>query len=431
MEKNKQTSADTGSLKQPWNANKVIFVAAISMLFVFVISGILWIISSLTSINLNNIFDDFAETLSFCLIKNPYNGEYGATSIYPPLAFLIFYPFALISKGAVNSYLNGDINIGELTKSPSFLISFLLFYAICLAIVLFLCAKISKFKGKKLAMLLIIVFCFSPLAFCFIRGNNIILALIFVLLFFYLKDSEKKSLREVANLCLAITITLKIYPAILLLIFLKDRRWLDILKTLLYSLILIFVPFLFISGGFKNLKEIWNNCIKFATTKVRKTSLTNISLDALSMKITNLFGLPTTFYSVLSIILRLGLIILTLVVFILAKNSRKKMQISALGLLTYELFAGVSYAYSLVFLIVPIIYYFMDFETFSKSDKVIYGLCFGVIAFPLWFAIYNFSIPQLFLIVLLIKIYVDLILEFKNNRSKTNEKSLHQEQEKN
>jgi len=44
----------------------------------------------------SRLFSDFAETLSYCISKNPYNGVDGIHSIYPPFAFLPFYLFALI-----------------------------------------------------------------------------------------------------------------------------------------------------------------------------------------------------------------------------------------------------------------------------------------------------------------------------------------------
>jgi len=312
------------------------------------------------------------------------------------------------------------MNLEALVKSPTYIVSFILFYAICLALVLFLTAKISKFKGKKLAWLLIIVATFAPVLYIFFRGNNIIAALIFVMLFFWLYNSEKRWQREIANLCLACAIAIKIYPIVIVLFFIKDRRFLDMLKTILYSLVLLSIPFLLIEGGFGNIKHIWENFTKFNSGEGRNEAWSNISFDSLASKIAEFFGLfgivTGGIYSILSKLFRFGMLITTIVVFILAKKSKKQMQSILLALLTYELFMGVSYAYTLSFLIVPLTMYLMDFENLSKLDKWFYGICFAVIAVPAQACFSFFFLSQIACASLLIKCYIDLINDFKENR---------------
>lgn len=399
---------------------KILFWAMIIMSVTFVAGLIVYVLTSW-----DYMFSDFAETLSYCIVKNPYTGEYGNPaihSIYPPFAFLPFYLFALICKPALVSYINGEITLAQLSSNASFIISFLLFYLICMAIVMLIVAKMSKFKGKKLVYLLVCTFCFAPFAYCLFRGNNIIFACILVMLFFSMYNSEKKWQREIANLCLAGAVAVKIYPALLLLFFIKDRRFLDLLKTLIYAGILIFIPFLLIEGGFKNIKEIWANFSRFNTGEGRDSAWTNIGFDGLASKIATLLHLPIV-HSILSKLLRFGSIIVTMVALILSKNTKYKMQPILITLLTYALFQGVSYAYTLTFLIIPLTIYFVEFENMSKLNKYYYGICYGLIALPFMAGIGFFFIAQLSAVCLLVKGYVDLYSEFiKNAKDKKKQK---------
>lgn len=399
---------------------KILFWAMIVMSVTFVTALIIYVLTSW-----GHMFSDFAETLSYCIVKNPYTGEYGNPaihSIYPPFAFLPFYLFALICKPALVSYINGEITLAQLSTNASFIISFLLFYIICMAIVMLIVAKMSKFKGKKLVYLLVCTFCFAPFAYCLFRGNNIIFACILVMLFFLMYNSEKRWQREIANLCLAGAVAIKIYPALLLLFFIKDRRFLDLLKTLIYAGILIFIPFLLIEGGFKNIKEIWANFSRFNTGEGRDASWTNIGFDGLASKIATLLHLPIV-HSILSKLLRFGSIIVTMVALILSKNTKYKMQPILIALLTYALFQGVSYAYTLTFLIIPVTLYLVEFENMSKINKYYYGICYSLIALPIMAGIGFFFIAQLSAVCLLVKGYIDLYGEFiKNAKDKKKQK---------
>ncbi len=371
-----------------------------------------------------HMFSDFAETLSYCLADNPYNGVNNMYAIYPPFAFLPFYLFALICKPSLTKYISGEMTLNQLSQDPSFIISFLLFYCICIAIVMLLSAKISKFKGKKLVYLLVSIFCFAPFAYCLFRGNNIIFACILVMLFFMMYNSQKRWQRELANLCIAGAIAVKIYPALLLLFFLKDRRFWDMFKSLLYAVALIFLPFLLINGGFKNIKEIWLNSTRFNGGEGRDMHLTNIGFDSLASKIANLLHLPVL-HSLLSKFFRFGSVIVTLIALILAKNSKLKMQPILITLLTYELFQGVSYGYTLTMLIVPILIYLVDFDILSKLDKYFYGICFAIIAFPLSASVSPlFIVVQLAAVSLLVKGYIDLFKEFNNNSKAKKQENL-------
>ena len=55
----------------------------------------------------NTLFSDFAETLAYASVPNAYNGAYGIRTFYPPLSFLIFWPFTLFCSGQLKAYVGG------------------------------------------------------------------------------------------------------------------------------------------------------------------------------------------------------------------------------------------------------------------------------------------------------------------------------------
>ncbi|MBR2467507.1 MAG: DUF2029 domain-containing protein [Clostridia bacterium] len=390
----------------------------------FILFTIRWMVDG-------QVFGDFAETLSFCLVKNPYNGETNnIMTIYPPFAFLPLILFALIAKKPISGYINGSITLTELCKEPLYILSFMLFHIICTGIILYVAIKITKFRGIKLAALITITLCFAPLLFTFFRANNIVLAIVFALLFFWLYDSEKRWQRELANLFLACCIGIKIYPALLLLYFIKDRRFMDMLKTFLYTLGILFVPFILIDGGFANIGELWNNFSQFSGEADRALSATNISIDSLASKISYLLlGTGTsTLQSIIGQVLKYGLILSTVFCMIVNKNSKLKIQPIILVLLTYNLFQSISYAYVFGYLIIPILFYIANIDKFSTFNKFFYGICFVLMGLPTYALFDWFILPQIVAIILAAKCVYDITSEFikqikSNKTQKTEEKN--------
>lgn len=410
---------------KPFNRDNMLklvcFVSVSAFLLVCLVSLIVGLTTT-TPINLagGNLFSDYAETLSYCIVQNPY-ADYGVHSIYPPFAFLIFYPFALICKGSLQEFLNIQQNVSweaacSFAKTqPMIVFSFVLYYIINIALILLVVAKMSKLKGLNLVYLLLTIFCFGPFIYCFGRGNVLITAALFGLLFFWLYNSDKRWQREIANLCLACAIAIKIYPAVLLLFFLKDRRFWDLLKTLLYAVVLLFLPFLLIQGGFNNISAIWHNFTHFNGGESRDMDWSNIGLDGLASKIAALFSLifgGANFgwmHSILSKIGRFGLVGFAIVLPFFSKKSELKMQVMLLPILAYILFQGVSYGYTMLFLLAPIIYFILNFDEFSNKDKIFYGTLYAIIAFQFFYFVNFFLIQAIALAVLAVKVIVDLI----------------------
>ena len=168
------------------------FIVGASGLCIYALIAI--IIACVAPQHLHVVIQGNLFTLSFAFVPNPYTGAYGGIrTFYPPLSFLILWPFTLFCSGKLNAYTIGEagskISLAELSADPGFICAFLLYFLINLAIVMYVAARMSKLKGKDLFYLLGLIVCCGPLVFEFVRANNTLTTFVFVLLFFYLRSS--------------------------------------------------------------------------------------------------------------------------------------------------------------------------------------------------------------------------------------------------
>lgn len=421
---------------------KIFFIASMIGLGVYIIVGItLALVSQNVNENIlyvftgNIPFSDFAETLSYAICPNPYTGEYGFNSIYPPLSFLIFYPFALICLGPLKEYIGGGISLDELSSNGLFIFSFILYYLINLAIIMYIFAKFTNLKGKNLFFLLGSVFAFGPLLFEFLRANNTLTTCILALLFFYLNSSEKRWKREVSYICLAGAICMKIYPALMIFYLIyKEKRWeklFSLLKTLGYALILIFIPFLFIEGGFSNILVLWNNFRGFSGTSAESVKdivsffeslgptqwTTNISIETVVFWFCQLLSVifggadMSVLHTLLSSLLRYGLLALAIILPFISFKSSKAKEFVLLAVATYLLFPGVCNGYCMTLMMIPFLFMIRDFDSMTYKDKIFHTVCYIIILNPFFYSFGVFLLSSIAVIVETVKAIVDIIAE--------------------
>lgn len=80
------------------------------------------------------------------------------------------------------------------------------------------------------------------------RGNSVALVTMIIALAFAWMDDESKVKREVALILIAVAAGIKIYPAILGLLYVKRKDWKKVIRLIIYGVIALFVPFIFFGG---------------------------------------------------------------------------------------------------------------------------------------------------------------------------------------
>ena len=200
--------------------------------------------------------------------RNPYTDP-DCLSNYPPFALLIAKFFALFGDYSSIEGLSARGVAMSVRSSAGGIISLVLFFLVLFIGNFFaLRGLLKKLRFSRRERLLIsVVFALSaPVLFLFQRANYLGFSLLFVLIFLDLYDSESKWLREVSYISLAMAFGVKLYPVVFGYLLLRDRRWLAVLRLVLYCLLFFFVPFLFFNGGVSNVGAFLHNVFAFSST---------------------------------------------------------------------------------------------------------------------------------------------------------------------
>ena len=164
---------------------------------------------------------------------------------YPPQAYVLFYLCDLISGRDVTTPWAMAVSVGLAAIGVA-----LLFYGLW-----------QMIDGKKnLRILLSAALALSaPALFAFERGNIILLCCVLCIWFLLGYRSQRPVIRELALLALAIAAALKIFPALLGLLLIRERAWKDAFRLILYGIAAVFLPFFCVEGGFSNLPLLIEN----------------------------------------------------------------------------------------------------------------------------------------------------------------------------
>lgn len=327
------------------NLKKYIFyITTLFGILIFIFSGLITrghSFYNLFSPDKKDYFMDF-----FNVLHGLFNGPYTYGSIYPSLPQLIYkillrlvpYDIAGKSPSVIRATQSGEI-------------VFLFYMLITLLIFFILLMEVKKgLKIEKYIFAFIILFS-APFLFQFERANIIFVALLFLMIFVFFKDSKNRIVREFALVSLAISGAIKFYPALFGLLLIKDRRYKDFFKISIYGLALFILPF-FMVGGISQLPILVKNV--FSTSDVTTNWGVGYAVN-IQNTIRILFGFLGDFGKNSIIIAR----ILSLVILVLGLVSafflRSKWKTVALLTLLMILTPVISYEYTLIFMLIPLI----------------------------------------------------------------------------
>jgi hypothetical protein len=104
----------------------------------------------------------------------------------------------------------------------------------------------TRFCKKNNFFLPIVAILSSPMLFLFDRGNLVIITLTLSALFVAGYRSSNNFIRHCSYICLALAASIKIYPAALGLLLLREKKWKHTVQCIIYGLIFCILPFLVI-----------------------------------------------------------------------------------------------------------------------------------------------------------------------------------------
>ncbi len=380
--------------------------------------------------NIKDWFMDFFNVNYFVVDMDPYVAK---GSSYPPLALLLAKLFSLCTNYSISPKFARETTGG--------IISLMVFFLIFFVTALILLRKVCKKHGVSIWGTFAIFtgfFVSAPILFAINRGNYLLLALMFSAIFIVYYKDERRWVRELSYVALAIAAGIKFYPAAFALLLLKEKRFVNFGQVALYSIFLVIFPFFAFKGGFvANVKSFCENLFSWTGDQppVDASNLTNTHSYDVSMK--NLFVMfcckvtgksPWALNSgVPNAGLAFGMLVaVAMAIATLFSNSYWR-RLSAIGLII-TLFPSVSGFYSVAFMLIPFTAFLLNEDTDKK--KLVYLIFYLILLCP--FSIGYFIKPKmcglqygytlmnwlqgLSMIAMAIMLFVEGVIEFVKDR---------------
>ena len=191
------------------------------------------------------------------------NITWDAMGCFPPLAYCLYY--VLYKLTTVKGYYPmQDIKAEDIPGA----LSVFTYYLIFTALLFFLAISVTGQKNRKRDVLIFTLLMFSAVFFGsgYMMGNSTMTVLGMLILGLRLRDGDTAFKREAGLFLLAASVAMKLYPAVFGLLYLKEKRYKELGRLILYSTILLLGPFVFF-GGIRGL-SYW---VKHITTTMHYT----------------------------------------------------------------------------------------------------------------------------------------------------------------
>lgn len=357
-----------------WEVSKCVFYV-LMLLFAMVVflAGMgfrdKWIVTMLydgTAGGKQKYFTDFTDIL--VPAGDPYTRvDTYYTSIYPPLI------------SAVMAVLQRFIPIGHMTSSMTIRNSQMgnliyLIWIIFWMIVLY--EMVLRYKAGKNAekILFFFVICSSyPMIDCLERGNVVFVAAICMAVYLYNYRSESFWLRQLAFFALSGAAGVKIYPAVLGILLLKEKRYADTFNCLAMGIVVNLLPSAAFRTGFSSISYMLINAVSYVDGNAFIGG--KIDLSHLLQIPREVFGWeayldPMQYYDQIVA----ALLILTVVIVLFSRLEDWK--IYMLFAMDLILLASFSPHYYITYTLAPLML-FLDSKPKAKGMSIVYAVLFA------------------------------------------------------
>lgn len=204
---------------------------------------------------------DFFHSIEYMRGRMPY-GQFD--TLYPPLANLFFYVLYLLvpktqSATWTESYISSLNMRGterDLRLQQATMMLFVVFVIVVVLGIVSMTERLTRScGGRKKLLAFCAVFSYGVL-YGLERGNILLLCWPLMAFFILYRNSQNPILRELACLALAVVAGLKLYPAFLGILLLKDKNYIAAIRTVIYGIVCFIFPLFFFNEGLYGL-TLW------------------------------------------------------------------------------------------------------------------------------------------------------------------------------
>lgn len=198
---------------------------------------------------------DFFHSIEYLHGRSPY-----ATfnTLYPPLANLLFLVlYYLVPKNVTKNWTDSFLESYymrntelDLRTYQAPMVLFMLFILVAAWMLISLCVSCLKQQPARRANLVAFCMLFGPgMLYAFERGNILVIVVPLTLYFVMYRNSGNWMVRESALLALAVAAGLKLYPAFFGVLLIRDKKYKEAVRAIVYGILSVVVPALFFKEG--------------------------------------------------------------------------------------------------------------------------------------------------------------------------------------
>ena len=358
--------------------SSLFFCIGVTLLAIFLTHG--EAIKTVLFADINDTFMDFYNSIQYGF--KPYSKQV----IYPPL-INIFY-------GLLGKFVNigfGDRTLLRTTQAGLFVYTIYLFIVYIPLITLLLKVKKGNIQEK-------LIFTFSillslPFLYALERANSVVLALIFMLIYIRGYQSSDKIKKFGSFISLGIAASIKISPALLGFLLVKERRWKDACVCAGIGILIFMLPFIFTDGNlFILLKNIAKTTAEFQGFAVDNNGFTLIIGQGVYVNILNTGKFLTRYlnFDLTSLANVVNVLVFILgLCFVCLNKTMERWRATGILCGIMILCTGFSVIYNLIYITIPLVLFFDEHNFKGKFDLFYSSLFLGM-----FIPFVNFKLPQ-------------------------------------
>lgn len=171
---------------------------------------------------------------------------YSVHAIYPPLSVLFHHYFARVTSLTTTDY--GLETAHSVTQLPYQMMVYAAYISAGISLLLFAISQLKTSSLNRFVLSISVLLSTPMMAGALERGNCVLFAFPFLFIAMSWKDSDSKLKRELALILIALSAGLKLYPAVFGVVYLKEKRFAESIRLIVYGIMTILFPFLFVGG---------------------------------------------------------------------------------------------------------------------------------------------------------------------------------------
>ena len=302
------------------------------------------------------VFPDFFQSIGDGISKIPYE----RSAIYPAFAYIICYALGKLIPGF--DYQNwGEMSVSKAATVVSFL-----FFFLCICGVMYYTKKILENESVLYFCSIVLFLTSAPFIYMLERGNMVILSMLFVFIFLFGYNHPNTIIQHIAYISLACAAAMKIYPAILGLLVVQQRKLKNIIMLLIYGILFFIIPFLMYSTP-RDIIKMFSNAFSLNTETIIDTRNFGYGFK---INIQNFLNVIGDYYNVdlnnFSVILSVIIFISLILCSILCKDQWQKIACLTLIIVIIPTF---SWIYNAIYMF-PVILFFLKEKINQKKINI-------------------------------------------------------------